>query len=58
MTFSGHLLQVLATKRPGRVEVIFHPEVPVDAFADRKQLAAHCERVIRASHVLAAQVEI
>jgi 1-acyl-sn-glycerol-3-phosphate acyltransferase len=28
--------------------------VPVDAFASRKELAAHCERVIRTSHPLAA----
>jgi 1-acyl-sn-glycerol-3-phosphate acyltransferase len=53
MAFAGHLLKTLATWRQGWVEVIFHPEVPVDAFADRKQLAAHCERVIRTSHTLA-----
>ena len=53
MGFSGHLLKVLATRRQGRVEVIFHPEVPVDGFADRKGLAAHCEGVIRAGHGLA-----
>ena len=54
MNFAGHLLKTLATWRQGSVEVIFHAPVPVDAFADRKALAAHCERVIRASHVLAA----
>ena len=54
MDFAGHLLKLLSTRRQGWVEVIFHPEVPVDAFPDRKQLAAYCERVIRASHVLAA----
>ena len=27
-----------------------HPPVPVDGFADRKQLAAYCERVIRTAH--------
>ncbi|MEI6098362.1 MAG: lysophospholipid acyltransferase family protein [Alphaproteobacteria bacterium] len=48
MTFAGHLMQVLACKRPGRVEVIFHDPVAVDAFGDRKLLAAHCEHVIRA----------
>ena len=53
MSFAPHLLKVLADRRPGRVEVIFHPAVPVRAFADRKSLAAHCERVIRTSHVLA-----
>ena len=57
MEFAPHLLRVLATARQGRVEVIFHPEVPVDAFPDRKQLAAHCERVIRTAHVLAVAEE-
>lgn len=54
MEFAPHLLQVLAAPRQGRVEIVFHPQVPVDAFANRKELAAHCERVIRASHVYAA----
>lgn len=49
MTFAGHLMQVLACKRPGRVEVTFHDPVAVDRFADRKLLAAHCEMVIRGS---------
>ncbi len=53
MDFAPHLLKTLAARRQGRVEVIFHPEVPVDVFANRKDLAAHCERVIRASHTLA-----
>lgn len=53
MTFAPHLLKVLADAKPGWVEVIFHPAVPVRAFADRKSLAAHCERVIRTSHGLA-----
>jgi 1-acyl-sn-glycerol-3-phosphate acyltransferase len=53
MEFAGHLLKTLATWRQGCVEVIFHPEVPVDGFADRKQLAAYCERVVRTSHKLA-----
>jgi 1-acyl-sn-glycerol-3-phosphate acyltransferase len=48
MTFAGHLLQILACRRPGRVEVIFHAPVPVDAFTDRKRLATYCEGVIRA----------
>lgn len=55
MSFGPHLLLTLATRRQGRVEVIFHPEVPVDAFPNRKDLAAHCERVIRASHPLAVE---
>ena len=51
MTFAGHLLKMLATGRQGRVEITFHPEVPVDAFENRKVLALHCERVIRTAHV-------
>lgn len=50
MDFAGHLVKMLATPRHGRVEVIFHPEVPVDAFENRKALAQHCERVIRTAH--------
>jgi 1-acyl-sn-glycerol-3-phosphate acyltransferase len=51
MDFASHLLKTLATPRQGRVEVFFHPEVPVDAFDDRKQLSQHCERVIRTAHL-------
>lgn len=54
MDFAGHLVKMLATQRHGRVEVFFHPEVPVDAFENRKALALHCERVIRTAHVKAA----
>lgn len=53
MDFAPHLFYTLATLRQGRVEVIFHPEVPVDAFASRKELAAYCESVVRTSHPLA-----
>ncbi|WP_395543503.1 lysophospholipid acyltransferase family protein [Neotabrizicola sp. sgz301269] len=50
MDFAPHLLLTLAARRQGSVEVIYHPPVPVDAFDGRKELAAHCERVVRASH--------
>jgi len=53
MSFAPHLLMVLADASPGRVEVVYHTPVPVRAFADRKDLAAYCERVIRTSHPLA-----
>lgn len=53
MDFAPHLWSTLSAARQGRVEVIFHPEVAVEDFPDRKALAAHCERVIRASHPLA-----
>lgn len=48
MEFGAHLLQVLAVRRPGRVDVLYHPPVPVAAFSDRKALAHHCETVVRA----------
>lgn len=51
--FGEHLLMVLGAKRQGRVEVIFHDPVAVDAFRDRKELAAYCEEVVRAAHPLA-----
>ena len=54
MDFASHLLKTLAAGRQGRIVVTFHPEVPVEAFPDRKALAQHCERVIRAAHVTAA----
>lgn len=50
MGFAPHFLAVLALPRQGKVAVTFHPEVPVDAFASRKELAQHCERVIRTTH--------
>lgn len=51
MDFASHLLKTLATGPQGRIEITFHPEVPVDAFENRKLLAQHCERVIRTAHV-------
>jgi 1-acyl-sn-glycerol-3-phosphate acyltransferase len=54
MAFAPHLLALLSLPRHGRVEVIFHPEVPVDAFEDRKALARHCERVVRTAIPFAA----
>jgi 1-acyl-sn-glycerol-3-phosphate acyltransferase len=55
MDFASHLVKTLSARRQGRVEVTFHPEVPVDAFDDRKTLARHCERVIRTAHVNAVE---
>jgi 1-acyl-sn-glycerol-3-phosphate acyltransferase len=53
MEFGPHLLMVLADRRGGAVEVIFHAPVTVAAFENRKVLANYCERVIRTSHPLA-----
>ncbi len=49
MDFGPHFLKALATLRQGRVEVIFHDPVAVDAFPSRKDLARHCEETIRAA---------
>jgi len=50
MDFGSSLARILARGRQGRVEVFFHDPVAVSAFADRKALSAHCERVIRSAH--------
>lgn len=56
--FLPHFLLVLAQKRQGRVELVFHDPVPVDRFTDRKALAAHCEAEIRAAHPHGARREV
>lgn len=47
MDFGPHFLKVLAARRQGQVDVVFHPPVQVRDFADRKALALHCESVVR-----------
>ncbi|PIE12492.1 MAG: 1-acyl-sn-glycerol-3-phosphate acyltransferase [Rhodobacterales bacterium] len=47
MEFGPHLLQTLSARRQGAVTVKYHPPVRVDAFENRKALAAHCEAVVR-----------
>lgn len=54
MTFGGHLLKVLATRRQGKVELIYHTPVKVSDFKNRKELSAYCEKVIRDGHILQA----
>lgn len=53
MDFGPHLFKTLAEPRQGGVTVILHDAVRVDDFASRKDLAAHCEAVIRAGHAAA-----
>ena len=50
MAFGPHLLAMLAARRGGWAEVVLHPAVAVDDFADRKALAGYCERVVRGAH--------
>ncbi|MEQ9695984.1 lysophospholipid acyltransferase family protein [Shimia sp. SDUM112013] len=51
MEFGPHLLKTLGARRQGRVELVYHAPVRVADFAGRKQLAAHCERIVRAGLV-------
>lgn len=47
MEFAAHFLSTLGAKKTGRIEVVFHPEVRVADFNDRKALAKYCEKVVR-----------
>ncbi|WP_416882110.1 lysophospholipid acyltransferase family protein [Marivita sp.] len=50
MGFAHHLIKVLAESRHGRVELIYHLPVRVDAFPNRKSLASHLESQVRSAH--------
>jgi 1-acyl-sn-glycerol-3-phosphate acyltransferase len=49
MSFGEHLLKVLATRRPGGVEIIYHPPIRVADAQDRKALAAESEAAVRSA---------
>lgn len=53
MEFGPHLLKILAARRQGRVELIYHTPARVSDFDNRKALAAHCEQAVRHAHNLA-----
>jgi len=46
-TLAPHLVRLLGY-RGAEVEVRFHPPVPTAAFADRKELARHCQEAVAA----------
>ncbi|MEM8824604.1 MAG: lysophospholipid acyltransferase family protein [Pseudomonadota bacterium] len=48
MSFGAHALAMLAVRRHGRVEVVYHPPLAVADFADRKALARAAEAAVRA----------
>jgi 1-acyl-sn-glycerol-3-phosphate acyltransferase len=50
MGFAEHLLKVLAQRAQGRVELVYHAPVRVDAFPNRKSLASHLEAQVRSAH--------
>lgn len=47
MDFGPHLLVTLGARKQGRVEVVYHPELDVSDFADRKALAEAAEVSVR-----------
>lgn len=47
MEFGGHLAKMLAARQHGAVKIVYHQPVRVEAFANRKALAAHLEHVVR-----------
>jgi len=49
MDFASHLIRILAQRRQGWIEVLYHKPVAVDDFADRKALAAYCGAMVRAA---------
>lgn len=55
MDFATHLLKTLSQSPQGRVELVYHDPVAVRDFADRKALAAYCEKVIRNGHMTSEQ---
>lgn len=50
MGFADHLVKVLAQRRQGKVELVYHLPVRVDDFPNRKSLARHLESQVRAAH--------
>lgn len=53
MTLGGHLFTALGLGEV-TVEVVFHPQVTLADFGDRKALAAHCHQVV--SHAVVASL--
>ncbi len=53
MEFGPHLLKTLGARGQGSVELIYHAPSKVSDFADRKELALHCEQAVRHAHSLA-----
>jgi 1-acyl-sn-glycerol-3-phosphate acyltransferase len=47
MGFAPHFMAVLATRRQGRVDVIFHDPIKVNDTVDRKALSSQAERAVR-----------
>jgi 1-acyl-sn-glycerol-3-phosphate acyltransferase len=52
MDFGPHLLKVLAQRKQGRVELIYHAPLKVSDFESRKILAKASEEIVRGAHRL------
>lgn len=50
MDFGAHMLQMLAARRHGHVEVIYHAPVAIKDYTSRKALAADTEISVRSGH--------
>ncbi|MEO9898139.1 MAG: lysophospholipid acyltransferase family protein [Paracoccaceae bacterium] len=50
MDFGPHLLNTLAGRYQGTIEVVYHDPIPVADHPDRKSLAAACEANVRQGH--------
>jgi 1-acyl-sn-glycerol-3-phosphate acyltransferase len=48
MSFGPHLLKVLAQRRQGSVDIMFHEPLDVADFGSRKELALRAEQAVRA----------
>ena len=48
MDFGAHALTVLAQRRQGRVDLVYHAPIPVASMPDRKALATAAEAAVRA----------
>jgi len=46
MAFAPHLLKILAVRRQGAVQVIYHPPLKVSEFSNRKALALACHDAV------------
>jgi len=55
MDFAHGLLKVLAVRRQGWVDVVYHPPLRVADYPDRKALAAACEAAVRTGFSEAAR---
>ena len=55
MGFGYGLLKVLAVRRQGAVDVVYHPPLRVADYPDRKALAAACEAAVRQGFNAAAR---